>query len=672
MKKLFALKALLLLFTLSITQVKAQKVPMKFGKISKEELLMESCLFEKDANAMVLCEYGTMSFDLHPEGYFITKFYFHTRIKIFNKEGYDYANVEIPFYQADAFGREKVTSIKAVAYHLENGKIVETKLDRKKIFEEETSQYWRKNKFAIPNVKEGSVIEYTYQVSSPFRNNLKSWQFQQDIPVKWSEYRVTIPENHKYQQIARGTPNFKVQTTETVNETFTLTGYRPIESRSTYYRWVSENLKSLKPEPYTANPDDYATQVEFQLTSYERYDGRVQNIASNYPAMNKNLFKNYGYEEIYGAGKNFETSVTGSTFLKKKVQQLTAGKSTKMEKALALYEHVKNKMGMEGYAFSSKENFKKVYEEGKGTVADINLMLTVMFQHAEINAYPVILNTRSLGRPHPIYPNLDRFNYVVNLVDIDGKKFLVDAAASNLLPFGTLPAKCLNGNGWMIHETSPGWVDLQTGAKYDEMIYAQLKLTEEGSIEGIISQTFKQQAALSIRNRENGLDNDKTKDNIKEELTDWEISDVKWSGAKDIYKPVKLSFNIKQEDIDADMIYLNPCFYGVEDENPFKSEERQMPVDIPYAIKTKYVLSLTLPSGYVVDELPKPALVTLPNNSASFKYHISQSGQTITLVNQLSINKKFFLVSEYENLRKFYEMMIAKNVEQLVIRKATE
>src|SRR5690349_22677640 len=64
--------------------------------------------------------------------------------------------------------------------------------------------YYDFAKFAIPDVKAGTVIEYQYEIMSPFTYNFRKWEFQADIPKVYSEYRTSIPGNYVYNIILRG------------------------------------------------------------------------------------------------------------------------------------------------------------------------------------------------------------------------------------------------------------------------------------------------------------------------------------------------------------------------------------------------------------------------------------------------------------------------------------
>ena len=69
---------------------------------------------------------------------------------------------------------------------------------------ENQSKFYDAKKFAIPNVKEGSVIEVFYTLESPFVFQFRSWEFQSEIPKLQSEFWALIPGNYLYNVSLRG------------------------------------------------------------------------------------------------------------------------------------------------------------------------------------------------------------------------------------------------------------------------------------------------------------------------------------------------------------------------------------------------------------------------------------------------------------------------------------
>ena len=92
------------------------QVNFKFGKVSPEELKKEKSLIDEDAGAEVLGEFGSLFFKFDRERGLIYNFEFIKRIKIYNSKGYDYADVNIPFYDPSGTSGEDIPILKAFTY----------------------------------------------------------------------------------------------------------------------------------------------------------------------------------------------------------------------------------------------------------------------------------------------------------------------------------------------------------------------------------------------------------------------------------------------------------------------------------------------------------------------------------------------------------------------------
>ena len=105
-------------------------------------------------------------------------------------------------------------------------------------------------------------------------------------------------------------------------------------------------------------------------------------------------------------------------------------------------------------------------------------------------------------------------------------------------------------------------------------------------------------------------------------------------------------------------------------ENPFKSAQRVYPVEMPYTIDETYLLRLEIPTGYVIDEMPKQMVVKLnEDDDGMFEFRISESGGGISLRSRLRLKRAFFMPEEYEMLREFFNLVVKKHSEQIVFKK---
>jgi hypothetical protein len=124
--------------------------------------------------------------------------------------------------------------------------------------------------------------------------------------------------------------------------------------------------------------------------------------------------------------------------------------------------------------------------------------------------------------------------------------------------------------------------------------------------------------------------------------------------------------NLGKEDI----LYINPMFGEGYRENPFKSAERHYPVEMPYTMDETYNLSLIVPDGYEVDELPKQVAAKLnEEGDGYFEYLISQSGGIISMRSRVKLQRATFLPEEYESMREFFALVVSKHNEQIVLKK---
>ena len=95
-----------------------------------------------------------------------------------------------------------------------------------------------------------------------------------------------------------------------------------------------------------------------------------------------------------------------------------------------------------------------------------------------------------------------------------------------------------------------------------------------------------------------------------------------------------------------------------------------MPIEFIVPIKKSYMLNLTIPAGYIVDELPQPVSMTLPDKTASFKYMAKAAGNSIQLICNWEITETFYPPEKYLDLKEFYDVLISKQNEQIVLKKA--
>src|SRR5690606_6519954 len=88
-----------------------------FGKVSKEELHQKQHPTEPTADAAILYRETHTNFEYSSDSGFYMVTDVFERIKIYNKEGFDWATKEIDLYQGTT-GKDEISGLKAYTYYL--------------------------------------------------------------------------------------------------------------------------------------------------------------------------------------------------------------------------------------------------------------------------------------------------------------------------------------------------------------------------------------------------------------------------------------------------------------------------------------------------------------------------------------------------------------------------
>jgi hypothetical protein len=667
----FLIPVLFLAFTPQM--LVAQNAPIKFGEIGFQDLEMTSYSKDPSAPAVVLADYGQSALVFNQADGFTLSFERITRIKILTTDGLDYASFSFPLYIDGGIG-DKVTSIKGITYNLENNKIIETKLKNDAVFREKATENYDIMRFTLPGVRVGSVVEISYKIMSTLFFHFRGWEFQSTIPVRWSEYRANIPEYYHYDKYTQGYIPLTIVESEDVGtsvkitsaerlravETITRTdNINFVENRS---RWVAQDVPAFKPEPYITTPKDYMLKLNFELI-YKKFP--LEPI-KQYMGSWEDLNRTFMDSEYFGK------QIKGNGFLKKTVEEITVGASSAEQKIAAINTFIAQNIEWNGRSHSlSDASFKKILEEKKGNSADINLLFASMLDKAGFNVKPVLLSTRDHGFVRDNVPISTQFNYVACIVKLKDKLMLLDAT-DKLLPTGTLPERCLNGKGLVIADDNMyGWVPLMSPAKSRKYFHAELEIGASADLHGKVqlehSGYFGQSSRKDFLEKGEG-------DYIKDLINNrpWVAEKSEFKNLKEIREGFMETHEIRISDhivVTNDLIYLNPFVDLQEKENPFKLEKREYPVNFGSGIEKLYFCKIKIPDGYVVEELPKNVLLKLPDNGAKYAYSLVQSGNSILLTSNLQINNSLFTQEQYPGLREFFTQLVAKQAEQVVLKK---
>lgn len=673
-------KHLLILVTFSLIALNtfAENEFMKIGKISKEEMNMTVCSIDSNASAVVLGDIGTSYFELTQNDITLINTR-HLRIKIFDKESFNKGNISIYLYVGNNGSEEKLLTTKGGVYNTIDGKLVKTKLTNDHIFKENVSKNRKVVKITMPDIKEGSIIDLYYSTSSPFIFNLEPWYFQSDIPTLKSTYEAAIIEWYNYKSWIEGYFDVKKET-DSQNKSYSyMTDTRPdptaqgngmIKGGRVEFDllvnsqiYTAENVPAFKNEPYTINPRDYFSSVHFELLSTHFPRGGYKSYTKTWREINRLLNEN----EDFGVTLNY------SGHLKEIAEQIKQKTDDPEQQAKLAYNHINKNIAWDGrHRIYVDRSIRNAYNTKTGNSADINLNLVALCKLLDLDAYPVIISTRGHGKLRPGLISLAQFNHVITVVKFNDKQLLMDATDENC-PYNILPPKCLNDKGRLVNEGEGEWVELYTTKKRNEFYMATLSFNENMELNGDLSFRASNYAALNFRDKYKSEESEKDfLIELEKQLNGIRFDEFNIENIDSLDKAIVVKSKISTSEginIVNDMVFFNPKIIKNMHENIFKLEERVYPVDFNYPFKEQYTFTIQLPEGYIVDEIPEPLVVTLPENGGKYVYMVKVVGSSLQFNCQFAINQTIFSSVDYPDLRKFYELIVAKEAEQIVLKK---
>jgi hypothetical protein len=103
--------------------------------------------------------------------------------------------------------------------------------------------------------------------------------------------------------------------------------------------------------------------------------------------------------------------------------------------------------------------------------------------------------------------------------------------------------------------------------------------------------------------------------------------------------------------------------------NPFKIDKRKYPVDFIHKFENFYSVTILIPENFEVVSYPKAVSIGLPEKAAYFLYQVNVLGSSIQFNFKMGINKTVFTEEEYSSIREFYNQILAKHAEPVILKR---
>ena len=656
----------------------SQPEKVRFGRVSDEEMDMKYYDPDPSAEALIIFDYGTTELSYNEKkGHFEIRYTRHIRIKVFTKDGLDWADFKIPLHSSGTLS-ENLGRLRGFTFNKVNGKTEREKLNTSDVIEEVSSSSLKYKVFTMPRVTEGSVLDVHYEISSDYLFELVGWSFQHTIPCLNSVYQTIIPEYYNYRNTVSGYENVLVEKSSANRNilysyrTTARGGMGSTESRreqgSLQYsvditKYTADNIPALPNEAFVDNRRNYTTRVDFELLSYRFPDGTQRQFSTNWDNIVRELLDH----------SNFGGQLSGTRYIRDDIQKQIEEIQDSEEQLIAVFRFIRSKISWnERHRMFTNRGARQAYREGRGNSAEVNINLINALRELGFDATPVVLSTRSNGRILPHQVTYSGFNHVIALVRAGGKQYLMDATSDFPDPF-VLPTQCLNGKGRIVDIAANNWIDLDQLPVSRSITIINSSITNNNQFTGSVNTLHSGYTAVGkySQNKTESRREDFVKDLQKRfENAEIELENAEMDpNSRNQFASVFSFTNDESAAFAGDMVYINPTVGFEFDLNPFRQHIRKLPVNFTYPVDIQYSNRITIPEGYAIEGLPDNLNIALPDGDCRFLFSSSMMNNEAVINARLMINRIIYAPEEYQSLKAFFDAVIKKQEEKLILNK---
>jgi hypothetical protein len=582
--------------------------------------------------------------------------YNYVRTKIFTEEGRKYADVEIPFFKEN----ETIVGIRARTIR-PDGSVVnfDGKVYDKEIVKARGVKFLAKT-FTLSDVQPGSIIEYHYMID--FAEYLvfnSHWTLSEELFTKLGKYTLK-----PYGQFAlqwswpNGLPDGTAPPAEQK------------EAKGNYIRMEAKDIPAFQIEDDMPPEDAMKYMVDFVY-----YEGDLEKDPEKFWKKRGRKLNDQA-ESFVGKRRAMEEAVG-------QIVSPSDSPETKIQKLYARVQQLRNtsyeikKTEQEQKRDKEKDisNVEDLWKRGYGNGAQITWLFLAFVRAAGFEAYPVWVSSRTENFFKPSLMRASDLNSNVVLVKLEGKDLYFDPGSA-YTPYGLLPWGETGVRGLKLDKEGGVWINTPAPESSVSQIMrkADLKLNNEGALEGTLAVTFTGLEACWRRVEERNEDDAHHKkfleDYVKEvvpvgidvELTNkpnWTSSSPNLTAEYTLKVPGWVSGAGKRA-------LLPVGLFSASEKHMYEHSTRVHPVYFHFMNQEVDDVQIALPLGWQVGSLPQP--VTQDGKAIVYNLKTENKNGTLHLERHLKIELAYLEPKYYPTLRNFYQLVKNADEQQIVLQ----
>jgi Domain of Unknown Function with PDB structure (DUF3857)/Transglutaminase-like superfamily len=615
---------------------------------------------DEKTDAVLLYEERTISIQ-SPE-----KIRTHVRLafKILRPSGRDYGIAEIPFNAQSKISGLRGWCIPAQGkdYEVRDKEAMDVSLAR--IEGSELISDVKDKLLRIPAPDPGNVVGYEYDEEEHPLVLQKVWWFQSQIPGRELHYVLELPPGWEYKATWVNHPEVK-----------------PTQSGSNQWEWVVSDIKAIRKEREMPPIQGVAGQL---IVSFFPPSGASINGFASWPEMGK------WYLNLTKGRRDASPQIT------QQVSTLTASAKTPLEKMKALASFVQHdiryvaiELGIGGWQPHAAAD---VFAHHYGDCKDKATLLSSMLSQIGVESFYVLIDAErgavtpdtpaSVGFNHAILairlpPGLSDPSLVATIQHPRLGTLLYFDPTDELTPFGEITGPLQANYGLLVTSEGGELIALpeQAPAMNGIRRVGNLRLDATGTLEGEVNEVLMGDRASSQRWRLRTVS--KSSDQIKpiEDLLAASLSlfRITQAGVTNLNvtdQPFAFRYRFQAQNYAKNaggLLLVRPRVLGEKASGLLETKEpRRFSIEFEGPVLDSDTFDITIPSGYVVDDIPP--VVDADYGFASYHAKTEVKGNLIHYSRTFEVKQLSVPVAQADELRKFYRIIATDERNTVVLK----
>jgi predicted transglutaminase-like cysteine proteinase len=518
----------------------------------------------------------------------------------------------------------------------------------------------------IPAPDVGNIVGYEYETEERPIFLQDIWGFQEHDPVRESHYSLQLPPGWEYK--ASWLNHLEV---------------KPTQTGSNSWQWVLSDIKEIRHEPWMPPLDGVAGRMVLSFFTSEKI---ALNSNMDWDAMGK------WYSNLIGE------RVDASPEVKQQVAVLTGSQATLLQKMQAVagfvqqdIRYVAIELGVGGY---QPHPAAEVFAHRYGDCKDKATLVRSMLREIGIDSYHVVIYTER-GAVTPQTPAHHGFNHAILAVKLpDGVanpsliatidhpklgKLLFFDPTDELTPFGQIRGELQANYGLLVTPGGGELIELpqQPSSMNSIQRTAKLTLDSAGMLKGEVKEMRLGERASSERWRLRTVtkDTDRIKpieDLLGSSLSSFHITRASLVNLQQTDQPFGFNYAFESPNYAknaGNLLLVRPRVIGSKGSGFLETKEpRKFSIEFEGPARDTDVFEISIPAGYVVDDLPPP--VDADFGFASYHAKTVVNGNVVGYSRTFEVKELTVPVAKAEDLKKFYRIIAGDERSTVVLKPA--